>query len=105
MIDTMDDLGNKVIFTYKKLKEKAIQHPELNKKTFLQNVEETIKKPEEVWPDKSDPNIKYCYYKKYSTYSYAKVVIWTKSNPFAVITAYEINHIKEKNYPELNKIR
>ncbi len=104
-IDTQDDTGSRVIFTERKRRQKATQHPELNNKTFLKNLEETIRKPQEVWEEYSDKKNKACYYKKYSTVSYVKVVIWTTSIPYEVVTAYEINWIKETKYPGLRRLR
>lgn len=105
LIDVEDYMGQRVIFTEAKRAEKATQHAELNNKQFLKNIEETIKDPEEVWPDYNDKNKKRCYYKKYSTYMYVKVVIWTDSSPCQVVTAYETNKIKETLYPELNRLK
>lgn len=85
--------------------EKAVQHPELNNKKFLKNIEETIKDPEQVWPDYSDKDRKACYYRKYSVNTYVKVVIWVAHNPCQVVTAYQTDKIKETLYPELNRIK
>lgn len=84
--------------------EKQKDHPELKRKVFLKNLRETIIKPEEVWQDYSDKKKKRCYYKKYSTNSYIKVVVWIKDNPCNIVTAYEINYIKEWKYSELKRI-
>ncbi len=44
IIDTLDYDGNRVVLTEKKWQEKSIVHPELKNKTFLKNLEDTIKK-------------------------------------------------------------
>jgi len=104
IIDIEDYRGKRIIFTYKKWKQKSITHPELCNKIFLKNLKETIRKPEEVWQDYSDKKCKRCYYKKYSVNSYVKVIIWTYSNPCHVITAFETNQIKEVQYPKLKPL-
>ncbi|OGN08976.1 MAG: hypothetical protein A3C61_02485 [Candidatus Yanofskybacteria bacterium RIFCSPHIGHO2_02_FULL_39_10] len=55
--------------------------------------------------DYDDKKRKACYYKKYSAVSYVKVVIALRSNPREVVTAYEINKIKETSYPNLKRLR
>jgi hypothetical protein len=105
VVDTKDDLDRNVIFTHKKWKQKCSDHPELLKGVFIHNVTKTIENPEEVWEDYQDKKHKQCYYKKYSMFSYVKVVIWTEGNPCQVVTAYEIDYIKEENYPELQRLR
>ena len=105
IVDTNDDTGARVIFTDKKRRAKSIQHPELNNNTFLKNVVKTIEAPHEVWEDYDDKRRKVCYYKKYSTATYVKVVIWIKSIPCEVVTAFEINKIKEVSYPNLKRLR
>lgn len=104
VIDTHDYRGKRVIFTEDKWVEKQIVHPELKRPVFLRNVAKAVECPDEVWPDYSDKR-KRCYYKKYSTTTYVKVVVWHKGNPCAVVTAYEINKIKEANYPSLRRIK
>ncbi len=98
IIDIKDDEGKRIVFTYKKWKEKAIMHPELRNKTFLKNLKETIANPEEVWQDYGDPQHKRCYYKKYSVDSYVKAVVWIDRNPCQIITAFQTNYIKEEGY-------
>lgn len=105
IIDTEDDLKRRVIFTHKKWKEKSSDHKELLKRVFILNIQKTIENPEEVWEDYQDKRNKQCYYKKYSMFTYVKVVIWMRDNPCQVITAYEIDHIKEENYPGLRRLR
>lgn len=105
VVDTKNDLGRRVIFTYKKWKQKSVDHPELLKGAFIHNIKKTVENPEEVWEDYQDKKHKQCYYKKYSMFSYVKVVIWMKGNPCQVVTAYEIDYIKEENYPELQRLR
>ena len=103
IIDTIDFYGNRVIFTEKKWKEKSTVHPELKNKTFLKNLEDTIKNPEEIWEDNSDKKNKRCYYKKYSIVSYVKVVIWINGNPCHIVSAFETNKIKEQIYSKFKK--
>jgi len=105
IIDVEDYRGKRVIFTYEKWKEKSITHSDLLNKTFLKNLKETIIDPEEVWQDYSDKKYKRCYYKKYSTNSYVKVVIWITNNPNRVVTAFQINFIKENKYPNLRRVK
>ena len=106
VIDVEDYRGRRVIFTEKKWKEKSAQHPILRKTIFLKNIEKTVEDPEEVWEDYEDPKNRNCYYRKYSSCWYIKVVIWISSQPCRVITVYPpINRIKEKDYPELKNIR
>ena len=105
IIDVLDFYGNKVVLTEKKWKIKSEVHPELKNKTFLKNLEDTIKNPEEVWEDNSDKKNKRCYYKKYSITSYVKVVIWINSNPCNVVSAFETNKIKEQIYPNLKRLK
>ena len=104
IIDIKDYRGERVIFTRKKWTQKSISHPELLNKIFFKNIKETIAKPEEVWQDYSDKRNKRCYYKKYSNNSYVKVVIWICSNPCHIVSAFEINYIKEIKYPNLKKL-
>ena len=104
IIDTSDYRGKQVIFTHKKWLQKQSVHPELKRAIFLKNVAKTIENPDEVWPDYADKR-KRCYYKKYSPTTYVKVVIWHSDTPCRVVTAYEINQIKEMNYPSLRKIK
>ena len=54
IIDVEDYSGNRIILTKKKWKQKSRQHPELLSKTFLKNLKDTIKNPNEVWEDYSD---------------------------------------------------
>ena len=99
-----DYRGKKVIFTKKKWQEKQSDHPELHKKTFIDCLKRAIIKPDEVWEDYQDKKNKRCYYKKYSTISYAKAVVWIKANPCNVVSAFEITYIKESKYPNLKKL-
>lgn len=99
-----DYRGKNVIFTKKKWREKQFDHPELNKEAFIDCLKRTIIKPDEVWEDYEDKKNKRCYYKKYSTTSYAKAVVWIKANPCNVVSAFEISDIKESKYPNLRKL-
>ncbi|MEK7658957.1 MAG: PBECR2 nuclease fold domain-containing protein [Patescibacteria group bacterium] len=106
VIDVVDYDGNKVILTEKKWKQKFQQHPELLSKTFLKNLEDTIKNPNEVWEDYSDKENKRCYYKKYSPNSYVKAVIWITASPCHIVSAFETNKIKEETYqPNIKRIK
>ncbi len=105
IIDTKDYRDVRVIFTFDKWQEKSVQHPELQDKTFLKNLKETIENPEEVWQDNNDKKHKLCYYRKYSTVSYVKVVIWITAKFCEVVTAYEIDKIKEVKYPKLKRLK
>lgn len=104
IIDTIGFQEKRVILTHEKWKQKAIQHPELNNQTFLRNLKKTIEEPSEVWEDKDDKKCKRCYYRKYSAYSYVKVVIWIKSNPCRIVSAFETNYVKETKYRDLRQI-
>ena len=105
IIDTLDYTKKRVIFTNKKLQQKAIQHPELKNPSFLKRVENAIINPDEVWQDYDEPSKRRCYYKKYSIYSYAKVVVYYNCEPAEVVTAYQINYVKEQKYSNLKQLR
>ena len=105
ILDVIDHEGNRAIFTSKKLQQKALQHPELNNKRFLQNIVRTIEKPDEVWEDQDDSAKRRCYYRKYSTNTYIKVVIWTANEPHRIVSAFETNRIKEAQYPKLKRLQ
>ena len=50
---------------------------------------------------------KHCYYGKYETYMYAKVVVYVgvaKGEPCRVVSAYSIDYVKEKKYKTLKRI-
>jgi hypothetical protein len=100
----IDYRGEEVTFTKKKWEEKRKMHPELNNAKILKNIEKALICPDEVWEDYSNKKNKSCYYKKYSQFTFIKVVIWNK-NPCSVITAYRIDKVKEKNYPDLKQIK
>ncbi len=105
-VDAVDYYGRRVVLTEKKWREKSQQHPELKSKTFLKNLEDTIKNPAEVWEDYSDNINKVCYYKKYSKDTYVKVVIWHSSSPCRIVSAFETNKIKEEIYvPKLKRLK
>lgn len=104
IIDTLDYRKLRVIFTKKKWQEKLIAHPELNNQKFLANIKKALQRPGVVWEDQGDKEHKRCYYKKYSVNTYIKVVIWL-SNPNQVVTAFEIDYIKESKYPGLKQLK
>jgi len=105
IIDVLDYEGNRVILTKRKLEQKALQHPELKNKKFLENLIRTIENPEEVWQDQQDPKTKRCYYKKYSAGTYVKVVVWVQGKTYNIVSAFETNKIKETLYPKLKRLR
>ena len=105
VFDVTDYREKKIIFTKKKLKEKSVNHPELLNATFLKNLEQTIIDPEEVWQDYDKPRYKRCYYKKYSTNTYVKAIIWITDNPCRVVSAFETPFIKESKYSELKRLK
>ncbi|HSV94853.1 MAG TPA: PBECR2 nuclease fold domain-containing protein [Spirochaetia bacterium] len=105
IIDTIDFSGKRVVFTEKKLGQKAIVHAELQKTSFIKRIEETLINPVEVWQDYNDPKNKWCYFRRCSAYSYAKVVVYRKGNPYEVVTAFEVNYIREQKYCGLKQIR
>jgi hypothetical protein len=104
LFTAIDFLGKSVVFTSKKLKEKQTIHPELGKKSFLSAVKKAVENPDEAWQDYNDKENRYCCYKKYSATSYVKVVVWRGSNPNHVVSAYEIDFVKERKYSGLKKI-
>lgn len=105
VIDVADNEGKRIILTRKKWEEKSKIHPELKNKTFLKNLGEALKNPEQIWEENSDSKNKRCYYKKYSTTSYVKAVVWITDNPCRVISAFETNKIKEETYPNLKRLK
>ena len=90
IIDALDYRGERVVFSRKKWQQKSIIHPDLLKI---------------VWQDYNDKEYKRCYYKKYSSHSYVKVVIFIDSVFCRVVTAFQTNYIKEGGYSELKKIK
>jgi len=98
-----DYRGKVVVFTKKKLLEKQSDHPELHKAAFIACVKRALCEPDEVWQDYDDKR-KRSYYKKYSAVSFAKAVVWIKSSPCQVVTAFEIDSVKESKYPGLKRI-
>ena len=104
VIDMEDYRCIRVVFSKNKWEEKSKQHPELRNTKFLKNIEKVIEDPEAVWQDYDDPKSKRCYYRKYSTKSYIKVVVWVAHRPCRVVSAYEINWIKEEKYSGLKQL-
>lgn len=105
IIDTIDYRGIRVVLTERKWKEKLVQHPELLNKSFLASIEKTLKSPDEVWEDYSDPKNKTCSYKKYSQYTHTKVIVWITQEPNQIVSSFETNYIKETKYPKIKRIR
>ena len=105
IFEVIDYRGKSVVFTKAKWAEKKADHFELEKKAFIECLKRAISNPDEVWEDYSDRRYRRCYYKKYSSISYAKVVVWIGDGPCNVITAYEISQIKEAKYPDLRRVR
>ncbi len=104
VIDILDYRQVRIVFTEKKWMFKCQTHPELKSQTFLKNVERTLQEPEEVWEDYDDPKHKYCYYRKYSTNTMVKVVVWMDGDNH-IVTAYETDFIKETKYqPDLKQV-
>lgn len=107
IINTTDYSGKKVVFTRDKWNEKKDDHPELTKDKFISCIIRAIENPDEVWQDYGDFSKgkfnKRCYYKKYSATSYAKVVIRIRGNPREIVTAYELDYIKETKYTGLRR--
>ena len=103
IIEVLDYRGIRTVFTEKRWKIKLVQHPELQSPKFLKNVERTIKEPQEVWQDYGDSKNRRCYYRKYSTHTYVKVVVWIRGD-CQVITAFETNFIKEIKYDNLRRL-
>jgi hypothetical protein len=104
IIDTLDYLKNRVIFTHDKWQEKSLIHPELRKASVIRNLKQAIEKPEIVIQDKDDPKNKKCYYKKYSINTYLKAIVLTKYNPCCIISAFSTDYIKEYKYPNLKQL-
>jgi hypothetical protein len=102
---TIDYRGKRVIFTKAKWTKKRFDHPELYKETFVACAQRALIDPDEVWEDHDDRKHRRCYYKKYSSVSYAKVVVFVNDDPCRVITAYEIGYIKEAKYIDLKRVR
>lgn len=105
IIDTVDYRGKRVVFTERKWREKSEQHPELLKSKFLKNLKKTIETPQIVWQDYADPKKKRCYYWKYSVTTYIKVIIFIFDNPCNVVSAFEVDYIKESQYPNLKNFK
>jgi len=103
IFQTTDYRGKEIIFTKAKWEEKHFRHPELNKDAFIKCIERALAEPDEVWEDYEDRRRKRCYYKKYS--GYAKVVVFVAEDPCRVVTAYEIDRIKETKYFDLKRVR
>jgi hypothetical protein len=103
-LDTTDYRGKRVIFTVKKWKIKSRTHSYLLLPQFKFFIAMALEKPTEVWEDYDDPNKKHCYYYKYSATSYIKVVVWIDEDPCQVVTAYNLDYIKEMNYPSLRRV-
>ena len=107
IIDTTDYWGRRVVFTKKKYTQKLIIHPWLKKRQFMVCLEKTLEEPDQVWEDYNAPSEKHCYYRKYSTGLYIKVVVWMnvrRSEPCHVVSAFETDYIKETKYPSLKVI-
>ena len=101
-----DYRGNRVVFTRQKLKQKKIDHPELNLFQFISAVKKALQEPEEVWPDYFDRKRR-CYYGKYEDGVYTKVVVhmsYHSHEPSRVVSAYAVAYIKERKYKNLTRI-
>jgi hypothetical protein len=100
-----DYRGKGVVFARSKLEEKCSDHPELNKESFIACIKRALTEPDEVWEDYNDRKRRRCYYKKYSSISYAKAVVFIADSPCRIVTAYEISYVKETKYPDLKRVR
>ena len=105
IIDAIDYAGQRVVFTEEKWKEKRMQHTELNNGPFLKNLKKAIESPQSVWQDYGKPSTQLCYYWKHKIDCHIKVVINTLGSPWRVVTAYEIDYIKEVKYPNLKQLK
>ncbi|OGJ37321.1 MAG: hypothetical protein A2383_01455 [Candidatus Pacebacteria bacterium RIFOXYB1_FULL_39_46] len=104
VLDVEDYRGKRVVFTEKKRKQKLSKHPHLIDAKFIGFLERAIVDPDQVWQDLDDPKRKRCYYYKYSAYRYVKAVVWIADDPCLVVTAYDLDYIKELNYPKLKRL-
>ena len=101
-----DYRGKMVVFRKAKWEEKRSDHPELNKDAFIDCLKRAIADPDEVWEDYGDRKNRRCYYKRYSGVIYAKAVVWiTAVDVCHIVTAYQINYVKEMKYPDLKRVR
>jgi hypothetical protein len=105
VFDATDYRGKRIVFTKAKWMKKHLDHPELHKETFIACIERALIDPDEVWEDHDDRKHRRRYYKKYSSVSYAKAVVFVADDPCRVITAYEIGYIKETKYVDLKRVR
>ena len=106
VFDIKDFRGKRVVFTKEKLAKKRVDHPELDLIEFLRAVKVAIQDPIEVWPDAFEKE-KECYYGKYREGTYAKVVVYMSHNrqsPSRVVSAYEIDKIKETKYKNVKRV-
>ena len=102
IFEVEDYKGKKVIFTRKKWEQKKNDHPELQREVFIKCLKRAIMDPDDVWENFGDKR-KRCYYKKYSQFTYAKAIVWVKNSPHRIVSAFEIDDIKESHYPNLKK--
>jgi hypothetical protein len=103
-LDLIDYKGKRVIFTLDKWKLKSSKHPYLQLPQFKKFIIKALSEPTEVWQDYDEPKKKKCYYYKYNTTYYAKVVVWVTRKPYEVVTVYNLDYIKEMNYPQVRRL-
>jgi hypothetical protein len=93
--------GQVVEFTEKKRQEKAGKHPELTDPAFKVLVELAISSPTFVYDDFEHPGHRRVHYLNRtlsrSNRRYTKVVIEQRMAPHHVVTAYELDYVKEKS--------
>jgi hypothetical protein len=107
LVFTVKDYSNHaIIFTEKKRKKKSEIHKELLDDKFIKFVTWALTKPTCIWQDYEQPTNKRCYYYRYSGEPrYAKVVVWHNcQEPWQVVSAFDVNWIKEEKYPTLKQI-
>lgn len=104
-LDVLDYRGIRVVFTIKKWEEKSVQHTELCDPAFLRYVEAALCDPDEVWQDYDNPEEKNCYYKRFGPNLYAKVVVWVAGDLNRVVSAFEVDFVKETTYTEVKRLK
>lgn len=104
-VDIQDYRGVRVVFKIRKWESKSVQHPELCDPAFIVHIKEALQNPTEVWEDYDGPSEKNCYYKRFGINLYAKVVVLIAREPNEVISAFEVDYVKETKYPSVRKLR
>jgi hypothetical protein len=104
-LEALDYREKRVVFAQKKWQEKSKTHPYLKLPQFKNFIQTAIENPTEVWQDYDEPRKKRCYYYKYSATMYVKVVVWVDDDPCRVVTVFNLDYIKEMNYPSLRRLK